>query len=47
MSTGKCELQHMTWKEIEEAFKENPVIFVPMGSMEEHGGSGVSYEMAS
>ena len=37
MNTNKHELQHMTWKEIEAAFEKDPVIFVPMGSMEEHG----------
>lgn len=37
MKTSKHELAHMTWKEIEAAYQENPVIFVPMGSMEEHG----------
>ncbi|MCI6885938.1 MAG: creatininase family protein [Lachnospiraceae bacterium] len=25
------------WKEIEAAYQTDPVIFVPMGSMEEHG----------
>ena len=27
----------MTWKEIEEAFSKDPVILIPLGSMEEHG----------
>lgn len=33
----KYELHHMTWKEIEEAFSNDPVVLVPFGSMEEHG----------
>lgn len=33
----KRELQHMTWKEIEEVFSRDPVVLVPLGSMEEHG----------
>lgn len=27
----------MTWKEIEEALKEKPVVLVPLGSVEQHG----------
>ncbi len=34
---GKCELQHMTWKEIAGVFARDPVVLVPFGSMEEHG----------
>lgn len=34
---NKCELHHMTWKEIEEAFSQDPVVLIPLGSMEEHG----------
>lgn len=34
---NKCELHHMTWKEIEAAFAKEPVVLVPLGSMEEHG----------
>lgn len=30
-------LQYMTWKEIEKAFGEEKIIFIPMGSMEQHG----------
>ncbi len=30
-------LHHMTWIDIDNAFKTNPVILVPLGSMEEHG----------
>lgn len=33
----KCELQHMTWKEVEEAFAKDPLVLIPLGSMEEHG----------
>lgn len=48
----KHELQYMTWKEIEIAYSKNPVIFVPLGSMEEHGPHSVvgdyiaAYEIA-
>lgn len=38
----KFELDRMTWKEIEVAYAENPVIFVPFGSMEEHGPHSVT-----
>ena len=34
---NKCELKLMTWKEIEAAFHENPVVILPLGSMEVHG----------
>jgi creatinine amidohydrolase len=33
----KTRLAAMTWKEAEEAFKENPVIIVPNASIEQHG----------
>lgn len=35
--TRKAELCSMTWTEAAEAFKENPVILLPMGSIEQHG----------
>lgn len=38
----KSELHLMTWKEVEEAYKENPVIFVSFGSMEEHGPQSIT-----
>lgn len=38
----KNELHLMTWKETEAAFKENPVIFVSFGSMEEHGPHSIT-----
>lgn len=38
----KCALHLMTWKEIEEAFKEDPVILIPMGSMEQHGPQSIT-----
>jgi creatinine amidohydrolase len=38
----KNELHYMTWKEIEEAFEKDPVIFVPLGSMEEHGPHSIT-----
>lgn len=34
---AKTQLAAMTWKEAEEAFKENPVIIVPNASIEQHG----------
>jgi creatinine amidohydrolase len=34
---NKTRLASMTWKEAEEAFKENPVIIVPSASIEQHG----------
>lgn len=33
----KAELSRMTWKEVQEAFSKNPVILIPMGSIEQHG----------
>lgn len=33
----KVELCSMTWREAEEAFRHNPVILIPMGSIEQHG----------
>jgi len=33
----KTELCKMTWREAEDAFKKNPVILIPMGSIEQHG----------
>lgn len=37
MTARKAELCSMTWAEAAEAFKENPVILFPMGSIEQHG----------
>ncbi len=34
---AKSELCSMTWREAEEAFRRNPVIIIPTGSVEEHG----------
>jgi creatinine amidohydrolase len=34
---SKVELASMTWREAEAAFRENPVIIIPMGSIEQHG----------
>lgn len=34
---AKAELASMTWAEAHEAFRKNPVILIPMGSIEEHG----------
>src|SRR5690606_40742265 len=33
----KTQLAAMTWKEAEEAFRDNPVIIVPNASIEQHG----------
>jgi len=33
----KYELKYMTWVEADEAFRENRVVIIPMGSMEVHG----------
>ena len=33
----KVNLERMSWKEAKEAFQLNPVVMIPMGSMEEHG----------
>jgi creatinine amidohydrolase len=33
----KAELCRMTWREAEEAFRANPVILIPLGSVEQHG----------
>lgn len=32
----------MTWKEVEDAFKKDPVVIVPLGSMEEHGPHSIT-----
>jgi len=34
---SKSELCSLTWTETKEKFKENPVILIPMGSIEQHG----------
>ncbi|RWZ59104.1 creatininase family protein [Halobacillus fulvus] len=39
---GKHAIHHMTWKEVEEAFLDDPVVIVPLGSMEEHGPHSVT-----
>lgn len=38
----KYALHHMTWKEIEEAFKQDPIVLIPLGSMEEHGPHSIT-----
>lgn len=42
MKVKKHELQYMTWKEVDEAFKNDPVVFIPMGSMEVHGPHSIT-----
>jgi creatinine amidohydrolase len=34
---AKVELCRMTWREAEEAYRRNPVILIPLGSIEQHG----------
>src|SRR5512146_3032678 len=34
---AKVELARMTWREAGESFRSNPVILLPMGSVEQHG----------
>ena len=41
MNTKKNELKYMTWKEVEEVYATNPVILIPLGSMEEHGPQSI------
>lgn len=39
----KCYPLHlMNWKDIEEIFKENKIILIPMGSMEQHGSHSIN-----
>src|SRR5699024_5330080 len=38
----KNALHLMTWKEIEKAYKEDPVVINPLGSMEEHGPHSIT-----
>ena len=33
----KVEVERMTWREAQEAFGRNPVVLLPMGSVEQHG----------
>jgi creatinine amidohydrolase len=33
----KAELASLTWREAEEAFRRNPVVLIPLGSIEQHG----------
>ncbi|MFD1361952.1 creatininase family protein [Lentibacillus salinarum] len=42
MSSNKHALHLMTWKEVDQAFKKDPVIIVPLGSMEEHGPHSIT-----
>jgi len=38
----KNALHHMTWKEIDKTFANDPVVIVPLGSMEEHGPHSIT-----
>lgn len=38
----KNELHLMTWKEIQDAYKSDPVVLIPFGSMEEHGPHSIT-----
>lgn len=42
VNTNKKAIHHMTWVEVEEAFKKDPVVIIPLGSMEEHGPHSVT-----
>lgn len=42
MSTEFNQLQYMTWKEADAAFKQNPVVIIPLGSMEVHGPHSIT-----
>lgn len=33
----KCEMKYMTWREIDEAFRSDCTVILPLGSMEVHG----------
>ena len=35
--SNKCELKYMTWREVDEAFRSDCTVVLPMGSMEVHG----------
>lgn len=35
--SSKAELCSMTWTEVRDTFQKNPVVLLPMGSIEEHG----------
>ncbi|MBR3240130.1 MAG: creatininase family protein [Oscillospiraceae bacterium] len=37
MANEKNQLQHMTWKEVAEVYKKDPVVIIPLGSMEVQG----------
>lgn len=39
---NKYGLHFMTWTEIQEQFKKNKVILIPMGSMEQHGSHSIN-----
>ena len=39
---NKYGLHYMTWTEIQEQFKKNKVILIPMGSMEQHGSHSIN-----
>src|SRR5699024_5277565 len=39
---NKKAIHHMTWKEVEDEFKRNPVVLIPLGSMEEHGPHSIT-----
>ena len=42
MSEKAKKLQFMSWKEVAEAFKKDPVILIPMGSMEVQGPHSIT-----
>lgn len=42
MTDHKNQLQFMPWREIEEAFKQDPVVLIPLGSMECQGPHSIT-----
>ncbi|MFC7319315.1 creatininase family protein [Halobacillus campisalis] len=42
MNTNKHAIHHMTWKEAQKVYKKDPVVIVPLGSMEEHGPHSIT-----
>ena len=42
MSNSMNQLQHMTWKEVAEVFKTDPVVIIPLGSMEVQGPHSIT-----
>jgi creatinine amidohydrolase len=43
----KHAMHHMTWKKIEAAFSKDPVVLIPLGSMEEQGPRSITGDICS